>query len=168
MSSSRIFPLFISSWAAETEYTTEKISKSEFLSIPGTKRDPSTRVRDWSVLRRIVYLMLIQYAMGPTKLAPCNFALKPHHWLKCLKTNLKFLPTVMKLPKNRFYAILYHVNLLLAFKHWNTVFAHEVLVQQHGAVKSNIIASYLDSFVTFWLKAMAQTCLWQEMGNKMF
>ena len=39
----------------------------------------------------------------------------------------------------------------------NTVFTCEVLVQQHGSVVSYVIASWRDSLVAYWMKAMTQT-----------
>ena len=49
------------------------------------------------------------------------------------------------------------MNLLRALKLRNTVFTREVLVQQHGAVVRNVIASCGDSLVAYWMKAMTQT-----------
>ena len=49
------------------------------------------------------------------------------------------------------------MNLLRALKLHNTVFTSEVLVQQHGAVVCNVIASCRDSLVAYWMKAMTQT-----------
>ena len=49
------------------------------------------------------------------------------------------------------------MKLLWALKLRNTVFTREVLVQQHGAVVSNVIASCRDSLVAYWMKAMTRT-----------
>ena len=49
------------------------------------------------------------------------------------------------------------MNLLQALILHNTVFTREVLVQQHGAVVLNIIASCRDSLVAYWMKAVTLT-----------
>ena len=49
------------------------------------------------------------------------------------------------------------MNLLRALKLRNTVFTREVLVQQHGAVVRNVIASCRDSLVAYWMKAVTRT-----------
>ena len=49
------------------------------------------------------------------------------------------------------------MNLLQALKLLNTVFTREVLVQQHGAVVCNVIASCRDSLVAYWMKAVTMT-----------
>ena len=47
--------------------------------------------------------------------------------------------------------------MLRALKLRNTVFSCEVLVQQHGGVVHNVIASCIDSLVAYWMKMMTQT-----------
>ena len=49
------------------------------------------------------------------------------------------------------------MNLLRALSLRNTIFTREVLVQQHGAVVRNVIASCRDSLVAYWMKAVTQT-----------
>ena len=49
------------------------------------------------------------------------------------------------------------MNLVRALKLGNTVFTRKVIVQQHGAMVSNIIASCRDSLVSYWIKAMTWT-----------
>ena len=115
-----------------------------------------------SVLRRVVCLMLIQYTMGPTDMAPCRVTSKPHCWLKWQKINLVFPSPVsgpvMKLP-NRLQILCqtFCVNLLQTLKLGivgNTLLAGEVLVQHHGPAVLNVIASCRDLSMACWMKAI--------------
>ena len=104
-----------------------------------------------SVLRQVVYLMPIQYAIGPVNLTPHNFALKRPCGLKWRKTKRRATLSVMKHPYARLFVLAAYENSNFC----NTVFTFESLVQQEGAVAAVWQQCYCKSprlLVAHWMK----------------
>ena len=118
-----------------------------------------------SVLRQVVCLMLIQYAIGPINLTPHNFALKPPCGLKWRKTKHKAPLPVMKLPYARLFVLTAYENSNFC----NTVFTCESSAQQEGAVAALWQQYYRKSprlLVAHWMKQWLGPLLWQHICTK--